>query len=1549
MLFIIFFLSFFILSLSSEFCHENCEECSEFSENDKDMKCTSCKTNFYFYRTTKNCVDKKDYPYYYISNNSIYTCQNYGANNDYTEIHHCYECDPFMNTTGICLSCSAGYVHDEVTNKCIQCQKNFFFIQNPKGCKNSYFEKCKLAITCCELNNYCEYLIPYDCKKNGKNKETCILSNKNKYMFISWFYDDENLLYPSYNFDKSGYLLIEFTPGDSYSWDYKKSVSRKIFFYNEEGRGSLNELEDKYEKFIEYPRFFKRENSSSIAIKLNDSEEYRYILNFENSNNNLEIIDLKTGDIMMDNIFDLFWEFYNYNIQYSPIQVLELNEDNQFLIACYSIDKTEAKSILYWIVSLTEENDEKINFNSLKIIESNSLYYIVIDIYSFSFYYFDFDTNAAFYFIQTKKGDLFLSYINLDNELCINDVYNEEVYYINDLPDFSSFHKFISLKGEDKFIIYYENYHTFIIEIYDEYFNYLLYTEIEIDYNIEHYTADIIFLTEEKAAFVIEEFSNIYLYILNFFNDYQEYMLNKFILNVYSHGLETNINSYTLLVKYKDLLGLHIENYENNHGFILFGYYNSTDPEQILNLKKEGLNYNITLGDYLNLQSNIFEYEIKYIRIIEVPTQESGLYLFSNITKKAINKNDCIDINTKISLYFSYNGTLLKGNYLFKFAGVLQESHFEKYKNISDEIYFNFDNKTLEEELINEYNKRRNRNITGKVSLVQINVLNDTKVFCDKKYDEFALIKENKKIACGGGTFYDVDNVNEITQLNLGINYYFDKNKNSFIKCHEKCKTCSREFNDTNMNCDECIDNHFIRNDNCLEISNCSYNYYYDKNFNLNCIDRNSFCPDFKPYENKFTKECIENCDIKDLNISCNPTNNLISINDTYQKILKNKEYLSLEEKLFINKEKFIIFGNNVTLIFTTSEIEKNELYINYNFSSIILGESENTLKKIYSIPFYLFIPILKIELLNNNSNIIDLHYELLNPLNLTQKLDLNLLPVNLIEIAVPNDIKKYKLDLIIKTKNLGYNIFNPNDSFYNDICSVFTFNNSDISLSERKTLLDLSDENLCLTGCNYSNFDLKTLRSICLCKIGSEKNNTIIENTINIEIKQENEHLFNLFKENIDISKASNIKVVKCFSIIFSKNLFINNYGFYINFFMILFNIVIIFFSPASKIEKILNEYCNDVLTKMKKIYNNDTNNKEFINKKTDENIENKNKENKLKNNLPITPVITVSSGNKKRFEFNKIKIISNKRYKIPKNSNLITSNNSQMEKSNLSFNKEKNNNEMILFNEIDLKKEQKIIKELKEKNNSDFYIYYIIKNIPHEKRKTFLSQSEIQNLSYKNALEIEDRNKSDYYFSLLKEKNKVISIFLNDKDYNIQSVKLLNFIFDFNLSLTINALFYNDETIYQINQEQGDYSLKNQYSRVIFSTIISIVIGFIVELLAFTHKNIIKLRNFKDIKSVENEIGNLVMKLKLKYITYIIFIMILNIVFFYYISAFCSIYTIIQTHMISDSLISFLVSMSYSIIFSLISTIIRIYSIQKENKFRHFLYIISWAISLI
>ena len=477
--------------------------------------------------------------------------------------------------------------------------------------------------------------------------------------------------------------------------------------------------------------------------------------------------------------------------------------------------------------------------------------------------------------------------------------------------------------------------------------NYLLKSELTTENNEGKYenSTDIIFLSENKAALLCKKFHGkkismeFDIYLFNFFNNYAHYMINKFVINIYEQRLN-NIEEYSLIFKYKNLLGFKIETLKGEAGFILFGYYNSTDPKQILNIKKDGLNYYIKLKDYLNLQSNIFEYEIKCIKIIEIPNlHESGLFLISNITKSYINKNDCIDINTKIYLYFIYNGTLKKGNYLFKFSGVVQEPFYEKLQNYSDEIIWNTENETLINNYIEEYNQRRNLNITGKTALVQINVLNNIKVFCDKKYDNEFSIKndEGKYIACGTN-FYDVENDNEITQLNLGINYYFDKSKNSYIKCHEKCKMCSREYNNTNMNCDECFENYFIRNDNCLEISKCDYNYYYDFNLNLICINRDFSCPDFKPYEKSETKECIQNCTIDEFNNICNPTNNLISINDTYKKLFQNLEKLDLKQKLLNNKEKYVIKGNNVTFIFSTSEIEKNELYNNSNTSSIIVG-----------------------------------------------------------------------------------------------------------------------------------------------------------------------------------------------------------------------------------------------------------------------------------------------------------------------------------------------------------------------------------------------------------------------------------------------------------------------------------------------------------------------------------------------------------------------------------------------------------------------------------
>ena len=101
--------------------------------------------------------------------------------------------------------------------------------------------------------------------------------------------------------------------------------------------------------------------------------------------------------------------------------------------------------------------------------------------------------------------------------------------------------------------------------------------------------------------------------------------------------------------------------------------------------------------------------------------------------------------------------------------------------------------------------------------------------------------------------------------------------------------------------------------------------------------------------------------------------------------------------------------------------------------------------------------------------------------------------------------------------------------------------------------------------------------------------------------------------------------------------------------------------------------------------------------------------------------------------------------------------------------------------------------------------------------------------------------------------------------------------------------------------------------------------------------------------IKEAVDNLPKLIKSLKFKIILFFIIIIVLDIIFFYYISAFCAIYSIIQFHMISNSLISFLLTNSYSIILSLITSIIRIFSLKKETKTRYILYMVSLVISLI
>ena len=96
---------------------------------------------------------------------------------------------------------------------------------------------------------------------------------------------------------------------------------------------------------------------------------------------------------------------------------------------------------------------------------------------------------------------------------------------------------------------------------------------------------------------------------------------------------------------------------------------------------------------------------------------------------------------------------------------------------------------------------------------------------------------------------------------------------------------------------------------------------------------------------------------------------------------------------------------------------------------------------------------------------------------------------------------------------------------------------------------------------------------------------------------------------------------------------------------------------------------------------------------------------------------------------------------------------------------------------------------KQLNNLINSSFEI------IKKEKQSEFLANNfidyEINNFSYKEAIETDKRTYLEYYISLLKSKHLLIFAFYPTNDYNSTIIKISLFFFSFALFFAINTLF--------------------------------------------------------------------------------------------------------------------------------------------------------------
>ena len=376
-----------------------------------------------------------------------------------------------------------------------------------------------------------------------------------------------------------------------------------------------------------------------------------------------------------------------------------------------------------------------------------------------------------------------------------------------------------------------------------------------------------------------------------------------------------------------------------------------------------------------------------------------------------------------------------------------------------------------------------------------------------------------------------------------------------------------------------------------------------------------------------------------------------------------------------------------------------------------------------------------------------------------------------------------------------------------------------------------------------------------------------------------------NLVKNFIDIKKITNIDVVKCYKVAFNKKNIKNNYGFFIIIFIFILYLICIFIFYCKSKKKLFDEIIK--IFEAKRVGNQRNKNKKI-------NIINKNNF-KGKNKIGFSNTKKIDS--------------TLKMLKIDNNNNIMILKNNRKKK----------------FTEINTKTEKR---SGKNKNILEY------------------TEAELNSLSYKEALKKDKRSYIQYYCSLLKKKQIILFSFYPNKDYNSRIIKIFLFFFYYASDITVNALFFTDDTMHKIYIDSGSFDFIYQLPQIIYSFLITSAINFIIELLSLSEDAIISIKAKKFINLfISKKIMN---RLELKFCFFFIISFILIIAFGFYISCFCCIYENTQIHLIKDSILSFGISLIYPVFINLIPGIFRIGALRSKKGDKECLYKLSKFIEL-
>ena len=1287
----------------------------------------------------------------------------------------------------------------------------------------------------------------------------------------------------------------------------KDSETIQRYFYGITKEGNPYFSNNQYHMSIFGPNGIYRKESENFVITLNDNKNTEYLMSI-GYDTNVEIYNLTSKNVISNIQTRIF--IGNIDIMDSLRQtgINYYDDVNHYLFygyVTYDLD-FYLKKLKFSSTDLTTViTSEKVN---IKLVRGKTAScYITTQKYIGCI-----TISNSFYYLYA-----YIFNINLKEQL------NTELEGYSMVPKnlgFPYFIKCIHLKNEIGVYSFYRSSGLSMVKypvlLFKEYNNKELNDYISpIILNKKEFCMDILFndlikINNNKISFIStsEDKEEMYIVLINIHNDKSVVIRYYFfsIFSIYSFKFYTSIraNSYNnyiaLAFSFCRTESCSSINDAHYPGFMVFNYPNGTDFNRNLidlmfstNEKIE--KYKINLYNQVRIDNNIFGLNYSKIEIKNLNNCDSIEFFSTRPERNIIDEN--YQLSKREEILVNIN-TISKTECSLSYIYYITEVDFEEYNSYPNEI--------ISPNAYNSLNFEEEKDIyKSRLLYYNLTINEDLSEECQNENCE--LCKYANKSLC----------------IVCKYNYIINKDENG------KYKICLEE----GINMSIPI---FIEETNPLQNNNIDN----DEDDNDIPQDENNFNTINNNYNTKTQDIITENNEETDNNKEC-----------SYLEILNNKcqnGQLNKGQMVEVYKQlkQFISFGNysneptvisteNVIYQISTFEYQKNNN--EPGISSIDLGQCESDLKNSYNISENDSFIILKIDSKNDDKTQTYVHFELFNPYDYSM---LNLSICNTpIKISTPIDLDNDTIILYENLMKFGYNLFDPDDPFYNDICTLFTTpNNTDMIISDRKNIYNNNGNiTMCQIGCEFVLYNTSTKKSECDCEIHIINDNDDDLSDIKFSTKK-------LGKKFGDTFSNSNFRVMKCYKLAIDIKNILKNIGRIIMpviFFFYLISLLCFIIIENKKIDLFVSSILK---SKDKNIFNkfNNCSSKNIIifNSSNEDLKKEEQKEKKLKSkNKKLKKNKKKNNPPKKRNENRKVKkqdiiSVTNKTLDI----NTLNTLNKQKN------NRNKNLNDINIYSNLNSDK-NKNNEKISEKLDLDLNDKYFQETLNSEN----YNAQELNSLEYNMAIFIDKRTYFQYYWSLLKKKHLILFTFLPANDYNLFTLKISLFFLSFSLYLVINAFFFSDSTMHKITEDNGKFDILYQIPQILYSSIISAIINILLKTLSLSEKSFLKMKKENNLQNLKNEVFKVRRCIFIKFVAFFNISIILLIFFWYFITCFCAVYANTQSILFKDTLISFGLSMIYPLGINLIPGLFRIIALRDKNQNSECLYKISGYIAII